>query len=109
MTMAYMHGPQRVQVAVLAGPFSLGLFGRHVLGGADDSAGHGQAIAGEDLGDAEIGQLDDSLGSDQQVGGLQVAVNDAGVVGGFQAPGRSGWRFRAPFARGAAFRGASPP
>ena len=61
-------------------PVSLCLLGRHVLGGADDPSGHGQAVAGENLGDAEIGQLDEPLGGDQQVGGLQIAMNDAGVV-----------------------------
>src|SRR6185437_5947454 len=37
----------------------------------------------QQLGDAEIEQLDLAVGGDQHVGGLQVAMHDQGAMGGF--------------------------
>ena len=50
-------------------------------------------------GDAEVGDLDASVGRDQQVGRLDVAVHDAAVVGGCSA-GRGLLDQRATVGRG---------
>ena len=58
--------------------------GRHVVGRADQRAGHGHPlVGGEDAGDAEVGQLHRRALAllDHDVLGLQVAVDDAGGVG----------------------------
>ena len=78
--MAYITAPRRIQITLLAGPFSLGLLGGHVLGGANDATGHRQAIAGENLGHAKIREFDEPLGRHEQIGRLQVAMNDARVM-----------------------------
>ena len=56
------------------------MLGREVFGGADDAAGRGQVALGEDLGDAEIGELDEAGGVAEDVGRLEVAVDDAVIV-----------------------------
>ncbi len=66
-----------------AGPEAapLYLLGRHVMGRAHHAAGDGQVLAVQQLGDAEVGQHHAALGLDQDVGRLQIAVNDALAVG----------------------------
>ena len=64
---------------------SLGLFRGHVGGGADCDAGHGQARVGDGLGDAEIGDADESIAVDQHVLGLDVAVHNASPMDRRQA------------------------
>ena len=59
-----------------------GLLGGHVGGRAQDRAGDGQARVGLDpLGQAEVGDVGLALGVEQDVGRLQVAVQDAALVG----------------------------
>ena len=57
------------------------LLGRHVGGGPDRDAGRGpehrHVAVGQRPGDAEVGDLHAPFGGDQQVLGLQVAVDDA--------------------------------
>ena len=79
--------------------FAFGLFGRHVGGGAENDAGHGAhvtdgrrilqvaggRIALDGFGEAEVENFHDGVGTDFYVGRLQVAVNDAAIVRGFQA------------------------
>ena len=60
------------------------LLGREVLHGAHDLAGRGERHLVGDAGDAEVGDLDAAVGRDQQVAGLDVAVHEAGGVGGLQ-------------------------
>lgn len=74
-------GAQRIEVAAATGPFSLSLLGRHVLGGPDDAARDGEPRSGKHLSNAKVAEFDGAIGRDQQVRGLQVAVNDSGVVG----------------------------
>src|SRR5207249_3355969 len=60
--------------------FAGGLLGREEFGGADHAAGGGQVRAGEHLGDAEVSELDRSVRRAQDVGRLDVAMDDAVVV-----------------------------
>lgn len=73
----------RVDVRARRGRGTGGLLGSEVLRGTHDLAGDGQVLGGvrEDLGDAEIGELHPSVGHDQHVRGLHVAMDDAAVVG----------------------------
>ena len=54
---------------------------------ADDVAGARQLVAVLGLGQAEIGDPDLALGIEQEVGGLDVAVENALLVGVFQGLG----------------------
>ncbi len=64
------------------------LFGGHVAGRAHDLAQLGlTAVRFEPLGQAEIGDLGDAILGEQNVGGLQIAVDDSGVVGELDGPG----------------------
>ena len=68
--------------------FAQHLFGGHVLGSAGDDAGAGAQIRlgwggrFHELGEAEIEHFDDAIGADHDVIGLDVAMHDAGFVGG---------------------------
>ena len=84
------------------------LLGRHVGDGPDGAAGPGQAGLAGDLGQAEIGDPGDALLRDEDVGRLDVAVDDAVRMGGGQAVGdlggegeRLGGGYRAPLDLGA--------
>ena len=58
------------------------LLGGHVAGRAHDLAGLGVAVVRVDpLGQAEVGDLGRAVRGEQDVGRLQVAVDDAGLVG----------------------------
>ncbi len=78
--------PQGVEVAPGIDRLPLALLGAHVGRRAEDLAGGGEGLfepVGE-LGQTEIGQLDRPLVRHQDVGGLDVAVDHAGVVRGDQ-------------------------
>ncbi len=70
----------RVEVGALVDGLALGLFGRQVLGRAQNGAGLGHLrVVG--LGDAEVGDLHRAGGVDQDVLRLDVAVHDVRAVG----------------------------
>ena len=71
-------------VATLTG----GHLGRQVGRRAGDQPGLGQGRVGRDVRDAEVGDLHPPAPVDQDVGRLDVAVHDPGLVGGDQAVGR---------------------
>ena len=82
------NGPERIDIAgngELAG-FAAGLFGRHVAGGADDRTGDGEiGFEVELTREAEVGDAWFALFIDEDVGGLEIAMEDAllmGVVNG---------------------------
>jgi len=75
---------QAVQVGPGADGSGIGLFGRHEVGRSQHVAGGRQPRLAEQAGDAEVRELDRSVVGDQQVGGLDVAVDDAAVVGVLQ-------------------------
>ena len=85
------------------------LLGRHVADGAQHDAGLGlqssesavdapiaSAAAVTQLREAEVQDLDEAVGPEHDVLGLEVAVHDAGGVRGAQRRRRSGPRSRAP-------------
>ena len=95
------HHPECPDVRARVDRFAASLLGAHVGGGAEDDAldrgvtgdggGEGQArVAGlrlPCLGEAEVEHLDGAVGPDPDVGGLEVAVDDAGLVGGLEGLG----------------------
>ena len=97
----------RVDVRARVGGLSGGLLGRHVFGRAHGHARPGEAAAGLGglldlgaLGDAEVEHLDEvglALPADEQdVLGLEVAVDDAGVVGGLEGVAHLGGDVQRP-------------
>ena len=74
------HGAQAVEIATRRDRSAGRLLGRHVVGRTDDTAGHRHLRGAEQLGDAEVQELDLILASQQQVGGFQVAMHDSPVV-----------------------------
>ena len=65
-------------------------FRRQVGGGPDQHPGLGDGGVPHRAGDPEVRDLDQAIGPDEQVAGLDVAVDQAGPVGGGQPPGRLG-------------------
>ncbi|MEZ5137640.1 MAG: hypothetical protein R2711_02330 [Acidimicrobiales bacterium] len=82
--------PQRVEVGAPVDGTVLDLFGREVLGGADHGAHGGEVARFGRLGDAEVGHQDPPVGRQQDVGRLDVAVHQAGGVGGAEGVGHLG-------------------
>ena len=82
---------QGVDVAGRRGGFAGALFGRHVLRTAQERPGGGE-LRGvrRRAGQPEVGDLHAAVGCQQQVAGLDVAVDDALGVGGRQGPGAAG-------------------
>ncbi len=87
------------------------LLGRHIAHGAEEGAGGGVAgerggfvlvggLGFEDLGETEVEDLDPVVGGEEDVVGLEIAVDDVSAVGGGeavgdpQAPGDGGDRRR---------------
>ncbi len=66
-----------------------GLFRRHVRGGADGDVGHGEAGVGDTRGDAEVDHTGTVL-DDEDVGRLEVAVDQARAVDGLEGLGDAG-------------------
>ena len=69
---------QRVRID-LSAVSAVGDFGRHVVDGADALGLAAAAAAGDEFGEAVVADLDRAF-VDEDVGGLQVAVDDAVVV-----------------------------
>ena len=94
--------------------FAADLLRRHVAGRADHrpGLGLGRRAAGRcrlvarprELGDAEVEDLDPPVARDEQVVGLQVAMDDAACRARRRAPPRSGARSRWPCAAAARHR-----
>ena len=103
------HGAEGEDIGPGIDPATLGLFRRHVGDSADDGTFGGFGTGGEvdgagnivvtveiegsaafftgELGEAEIENLGEAFGRDHDVGGLQVAVDDADVVSGGERVG----------------------
>ena len=62
--------------------------GGHVAQGADQVAGAGQVLLARGAGQAEVGDPDRAVGVEQQVGRLDVAMNDPLAGGVRQRLGR---------------------
>ncbi len=78
------HDAERVEVAAWVGLGALRLFGREVRGRAHHRAGLGEVRlhrSVEGAGDAEVGDLHRPVRADQDVGRLDVAVDEPGGVG----------------------------
>ena len=78
---------QPVEVAGRGGHVPHGLLGGEVLGGAHHHAGGRQRALVDAGGDAEVGELGQALAVDEDVGGLDVPVDDAGVVDDLEGAG----------------------
>ena len=76
----------REQVGALVQIFAQGLFRGHVVHGADQGAGLGHAVAFEGAGQAEIHHQDPPGLVAHDVLRLQIAMDDACAVRGFQRP-----------------------
>ena len=87
---------QGVDVRGAGGLLPSGLFGGQVLGRAHDLTGGGQRDLVRQAGDAEVGDLHPSLGSDQQVARLHIPVHQSLCMGGGQGPGRLGHDVQGP-------------
>ena len=85
------HERQRVEVGAPVEALAANLLGREVLGGAHHHVVAGEVVAGgEALGDAEVGQQHATVGRDEDVAGLDVAVDEAGAVGLVEGAGDGG-------------------
>ncbi len=88
--------PERVDVGAGVDLPAHRLLGGDVVGGAEDPAGRGQAVRLEREGDPEVGDLGPALGVDEDVLGLDVAVDQPRLRGRPAGPGRSRSRRRSP-------------
>ena len=80
---------ERVDVGLAVDGQAPGLLGRGVAGGAEhDAGGLGPRRLGEGAGQAEVGDAQPAVLAEQQVGGLDVAVDEAAAVGVVEAAGR---------------------
>ena len=70
-----------IEIAAAGDLLAVGLLRGHVVGRAQHAAFGRDAGAAIELGDAKVGELDVVLGVDQQVRRLEVAMDDAAVVG----------------------------
>ena len=83
--------PQGIDVGRRADPPGLapGLLGGHVTGRPHQGSAPGPArLVVEPLGQAEVGDLGDAVGGQEDVRGLQVAVDDPPAVGGVDRVGQ---------------------
>ena len=81
------HHPQRPDVHARAGVLAVELLGGHVGRGAHRHAGAGDAGLIDELGDAEVDQLHPPVRGHDDVGRLDVAMDDPPLVGTGQAGG----------------------
>ena len=78
---------QRVDVALAVERLAPGLLGRRVAGGAEHRARRlGPGRLGEGPGQAEVGDAQPAVLAEEEVGGLDVAVDEAPAVGVVEAP-----------------------
>ena len=63
------------------------LFGRHEGGGAELRAGLGELIGTGNGGEPKVDDLDDTLGADKDIGGLDIAMDHAVGMSRFQPSG----------------------
>ncbi len=84
------HGPEGVDIGARVRDIAPELLGSDVLGGAQDRARVGEIPTAFGLGDAEVGHQDATVVGQHDVGGLDVAMDDAGEVGGVQGVGHVG-------------------
>src|SRR5204863_4462048 len=69
--------PERIEVRPGIGGLASDLLGGEVLDRAGDGPGPRVLRVGEGPGEAEVGELHDAVGRDQDVLGLEVAMDDA--------------------------------
>ena len=82
------HQGERVDVAAAVERGALGLLGRGVAGGAEHRAGGlGPGGLGEGAGEAEVGDAQAALVVEEEVGRLDVAVDEAPAVGVLERTG----------------------
>jgi len=82
------HHSEAVDVRPLVGRVATGLFGTEVGGGTDDRSHLGEAFGGvAGPGHAEVGHLDAAVRRQEDVPGLDVAVDDTAAVGGVERLG----------------------
>ena len=84
--------PRRIDVGAVVqrNPAGGDLLGRHVRRRADELAGHRHARLLQHAGQAEVVDAQPAVGRQQQVGRLDVAVDDALLVGVIQGVGHLG-------------------
>ena len=82
------HEAERVHVGPAVDRLALGLLGRGVAGGAEHRALRlGPRRLGERAGQPEVGDAQAGVLAEEQVGGLDVAVDEAAAVGVVEGPG----------------------
>ena len=81
------HDAQRVEVRLAGDRLAERLLGRDVVGRAEHAPVGGQPLLVERAGDPEVGDLGRALLVDQDVLGLDVAVDDVAGVGGAERAG----------------------
>ena len=87
------HDTQAKDIGPAIELFAPGLFGRHIRDGPDDSArnrvkgSRGSTARYQELGQAEIQDLNVAVAADHDVVGLDVTMNDPGPVRGGESIG----------------------
>ena len=85
------HAAERVDVGALVDGPAADLLGRHEVHRPDPAAGRGQPAFGEGVArEAEVAEVDLVVGAEQDVRGLDVAVDEPRVVRGVQRVGDMG-------------------